>query len=128
MLAEIYAKAVYEVTRSGKPLPEALSGLQAVLKQRGHQKLLRTIYNKLLLLAESDSESQAPVVTVAQKGDIEMLQEDIEKALSKLDATAEHRVVEDESIIGGFTLRSGHRYVDQSHKGALVALYRNITS
>lgn len=127
MLAESYAKALYQVIESGMSAPKAFSGLDAVLERRGHQKLKVTILQALSRYAEQKAVSNAPIVTVANEASLQKLAKEIAHAEKELEAIGEPVVVTDNRQIGGFSLQYDGRIVDRSYKGKLIELYRSIT-
>jgi len=128
MLAESYAKAMYEVIEGGVSTPKAFERLDAVLVRRGHQKLKGPIVRTLSRYAKQKAVSDAPVVTVAIESSVKQFAKEIANAQKSFDATGEPTVFTDERQVGGFTFQYKGKYLDRSYKGKLVKLYRNITT
>lgn len=122
MLAETYAQAL--IGLSEKADSGALLG---VLKRKGHMALLPSIVREYEKLAAKRAAARAGELRVAQRADVEMLQEEIAKYAAQMEISLPHaRVAEDPTIVGGFILSKGEREVDASYKTRLLELYQRL--
>lgn len=127
MLETAYATAVYELVQKGEKLPDVLSRLETLLKERGHTKLTNKIYRTLLQYAEQKEKETTPVVTVAKESDAQRLEKEITAALETVGATTSPQLVVDETITGGFITYYAGVHIDASYKTKLLSLYQHIT-
>lgn len=121
-----YIQAVLEMIRTGQTPEVIISGLKAVLAQKGHQSLFAPVLLGVLRVLESETERLLPSIVVAKESDIEKHQVAIKTALAAIGTDEEYVVTVDDTIIGGFIASVGNTVHDQSYKTKLVDLYRNI--
>lgn len=120
MKAERLGKVLYEMTsqKGGDP-SAALDAFVEYIHARGYAKLLPRILAEYERLSQGAKESST-VVTLAKKRDLA----DILKA-NGIEEKAETRI--DETIVGGYTIETDSRFIDASHKNALIRLYQTLT-
>lgn len=127
MLAHDYAKALNTSIANGMTVPKALDRLDAILAEKGHQRLRPRILRALLTLVEAHEKEMTPVVTVANEKDAEKLSSQIHAVLKEMGTHKDPVISEDPHIIGGFIVDQGDQKIDKSYKTVLTTLYRNIT-
>ena len=135
MKASWYAEALVAVLEknekaSKKEITDIVARFHALVKARGHEALLKMIPRELARIAErQENDNRVTLVTADAK------------SRSKWEHAYDHYVKEgilseeqpkeilvDESIIGGFQLKTKDTLIDGSYKKSLLELYRNITS
>jgi len=119
MQADVYAKAMLELAKSGKSDDDIVKGLLKSLKARGSLALLPKVANAYTRLLNKDS-SARPVLTVARESDVKEA-----LSLSGTDAGIDIKI--DDSIIGGYRLEEGGKLLDNSFKAKLLQAYRSAT-
>jgi F0F1-type ATP synthase delta subunit len=125
MLAQYYARALYEIVQNESPSEQGkyVGNLMALLKRKGHFKLLPFIlkeYTKLSAGKEKDS-----MIVLSRHSDNQALRQ-ARDAYERHFHLEEPHVAVDESIVGGFRIKSGNKILDASYKTALLQLYRNM--
>lgn len=122
----IYVTAMLQSLQSGIELDLVVARTQALLANRGHQKLwphiLRALEHELVLLEKSTT----PTVCMVRAGAIEVAV--ITAALTQLGLPTTYREVYDDTLIGGFVILHRDMVYDASYKQQLLALYQNITA
>ena len=123
-MKEAYAKALYEALRHRHQtdMDDVLSSFYGVLKDRGHMRLLPGIAKAFGVIAKSESEK--PTLVVARDGDVQKVQQHLRRFEDSFDLSTGARVEIDETIVGGFVLKSKEKRVDASYKEALQGIYR----
>ncbi|MBY0539090.1 F0F1 ATP synthase subunit delta [Patescibacteria group bacterium] len=116
-----YAAVIREAEENnlGKPFAEKLL---KYMKAKGHLSLL----SQVLRLTARASKKGITTVTVAKKNDTDKYKAGISAALKSLSADTHHVVIEDERMVGGYTVRAKGKLIDNSFRSALVSLYRSI--
>lgn len=135
MKASWYAEALVSVLEknekaSKKEITDIVARFHALVKARGHEALLKMIPRELARIAERRAEHSRVTLVTADT-----------KSRSKWEHAYDHYVKEgilsgehpkenliDDSIIGGFQLKTKDTLIDGSYKKSLLELYRNITS
>ena len=119
-LSHAYAAVIREAESAnlGKPFAEKLL---RYMKAKGHLSLL----SQVLKLSSRASKKGMTTVTVAKNNDTDKYKSEIQSALKALSADGYH-VVEDERMVGGYTVRAKGKIIDNSFRSALVSLYRSI--
>lgn len=125
-MKQAYITAVLEELLSGKDKDTVISNLKAVLKKRGHDRLLGGILRGSLRQLEHDVISKAPQIKIAK--DSADLKNSAMLALKDLetDLVLEPVVKTDENLIGGYIVTSANKQIDASYKRALLNLYRKV--
>lgn len=129
MQAKEYAQALFDLrTKSTGEQSSLVKNLIALLKSRGHEKLLPRIVAEFERLSEGRDSAGIQVRVADEKSR--------KDALHKADALAREygidqgaiRVSEDENLIRGYTIEGpGFRH-DASARGSLLALHRHLTT
>ncbi|MFA5997469.1 MAG: F0F1 ATP synthase subunit delta [Candidatus Paceibacterota bacterium] len=135
MKAQWYAEALYEALQSREVKSESdahkvFARFRKVLVARGHEKLLPFIAYELEKIMAREQDKNETLLVIADN-----------KSLSKWLHAYDHyekeeiipkhsarRDVVDESIVGGFQIRTKDTLIDGSYKKSLIELYRNITN
>ncbi len=132
MKASWYAEALYEALK-GKNEKEA--GVVARLffasvKARGHAGLLRLIPTELEKITKREYEKNVTYLvtaTASSHAKWSHAYDHYEKeGIVSVDGV--RRNIVDDTIIGGFQIRSKNILIDSSYKRSLVELYQNITN
>lgn len=123
-----YIQAVLELVRKGKSPDEVISGLVTLLEAKGHKALFVSVLKGVLHVIEAESERTGAVVIVANRADEQKYADAIREALKAMGASESYALKEDDTLIGGFIAEANNIVHDESHKAALVNLYRKLTS
>ena len=118
MKAERLGKVLYEMTHTGDS-KAALDSFVQYIHARGYTKLLPRILAEYERLISSAKESST-VVTLATKRDMKDI-----LAANGIEEKVETHI--DETIVGGYTIETDSRFIDASHKNALIRLYQTLT-
>lgn len=121
-----YVTALTVSILSGMNVDKALSGVRAVLTEKGHLRLWPQILKASMRVLESKLKQSEPHVMVAKEGQISKAE--LEKALATLGVTdfSTVNIAVDETLVGGFTARFKGKLIEASHKKALLDLYNRI--
>jgi len=126
MKAENYSRAAILSLGEGVSIEEILSSIRKVLENQGRAKLYPRILKSMLRdIARFEKDTEA-TVRLKTTGNREKYQKAIEESLKKIGANSGERVIEDETIIGGYSVSIGGKMIDNTHKTKLVNLYRAI--
>lgn len=121
-----YITAVLEMLHDGQEPSTVLEGLKRTLKQKGHERLYASVLRGVERVLEAHGAETSRVV-VASNQAYEKQKTAILSALQSLSSVNTHKVVVDETIIGGFIAEANDKQMDASYKTKLVSLYRNLT-
>ena len=126
-MKQAYVTALTNSILSGLAIDKALANTKAVLVNKGHLRLWPQILSATKRVLEARLKSAVPQVVVAQVDGVATAK--IKSALLAIGASENeaYTVVEDSTLVGGFTARFGGVLLDRSYKRVLVDLYRNIT-
>ena len=127
-MEKVYVQAVMELLSTGSDIEQVLGNLRAVMKVRGHAKVLPAVLRDVVRALEQESVTDVPMVTVARAADVAALAADIKTALATLGATGVYATTVDDTIIGGIIATYNHRQIDQSYRTKLSNLYQSITN
>jgi F0F1-type ATP synthase delta subunit len=119
MKAERLGKVLYEMTHASGSSKSAHDSFVAYIHARGYAKLLPRILSEYERLSTSAKKSDT-IVTAAKNLDMK----EILRAHG-IDEKVETRI--DETIVGGYTIETDSRFIDASHKNALIRLYQTLT-
>lgn len=130
MRASWYAEALYEALKgkNANDSKKILARFREVLAVRGHSVLLRYIPHELKKIAERERvHSEVTLVTADAKSRTKWAHafDHYEKEGVIPKGATRHDVV-DESIVGGFQIRTKDILIDGSYKKPLVELYQKI--
>ncbi|MBI5400689.1 MAG: F0F1 ATP synthase subunit delta [Candidatus Yonathbacteria bacterium] len=130
MKASWYAEALYGAI-SGKSKNDSkkiFARFREVLAMRGHGALLRFIPHELEKIAENrKAHNEITLVTADSKSHAKWVHAyDHYEKEGVIPKGAIRRDVVDDSIIGGFQIRTRDMLIDGSYKKPLIELYRSI--
>ena len=133
MKASWYAEALYAALQSKDVKTDAdskkiLTRFRKVLAARGHERLLHFIGHELeKIMARENVNNEVILVTADAKsiGKWAHAYDHYEKE-GLVPRGSIRRDVVDESIVGGFQIRSKDTLIDGSYKKSLVELYRKV--
>lgn len=126
-LEEAYATAIYHAHMKGIDETKLLSRLIALLKKRGHLKLLPKICRHLKGLQVKDLRRNTAAVRVAKEAHTSRYKKEIDNACKKLGIT-ETAVVIDDTLIGGYVVEGNNTLIDASYKDILLQLYKKVST
>lgn len=133
MRASWYALALASALKGAKGEKEEkriFARFREVIRARGHERLLSLVPRELEKIAQREREAQTATLVIADlksKTKWSHACDHYEReGVLPVGATLVHRV--DETIVGGFQIRTKDTLIDGSYKRALLDLYRNITS
>jgi F0F1-type ATP synthase delta subunit len=122
---DLYVTAVVESLKAGHKPSEVFLGLKSVLARRGHERLLPRIVRTLEREALRRTGAGTATLTVAKASDADSAV--VQSLLKEMSVGETPMVVIDETIIGGWKLRSGDTEIDATYKTTLINLYHTIT-
>ncbi len=120
-LAHQYAQALHRAVQERGTDPKLFERLQAMLKRRGHYKLIPRIaaaYEKLTGQERHD----AVHVRVAREQEVEQAR----KSAASLAPSIDPHVAIDEELVSGYTVQSRDFRFDASGRRTLIDLYRKL--
>lgn len=107
---------------------KTLTALKSYLKRRGHSKLLPTILKGISAeLAHHANIKKVRVITAREK-DYEIFKDEIESLISSSEKKHPYSLEINESIIGGFIIKTQTTKIDRSYKTALLQTYRSLNN
>ena len=132
MKASWYAEALCGALdgKSENDGKKILSRFREVLHSRGHSVLLRLIPNELeKIMKKKKMQNQATFITADMGSHTKWMHayDHYEKEGVILKGTTRVDLI-DESIVGGFQIRTKDIFIDGSYKKPLIELYRKITN
>ncbi len=133
MKASWYAEALYGALQSEQSeggAQKIFARFRKVLSARGHEKLLPFVAHELeKILARENNKNEVILVTADKKSGAKWAHayDHYEKEGIIPKGTIRRDVI-DESIVGGFQIRTKDILIDGSYKKSLVELYRSITN
>ncbi len=123
-LAQNYALALKSI--KGK---NAVKNLVGSLKEKGYLKLLPSILIEYRKLQEDSGKKEATCIHVAKLQDAKLFEREIQQSIKRLSFDLEKsKVVENQSIIGGFIVEKNGYEIDKSYRSRLVSLYKRLMS
>lgn len=133
MKASWYAEALVQALRGGtvktdKDIKALITRFRDVVKAHGHEALLGLIPRELERVAERESSrNTATLITANTKSRTKWAHayDHFEKEGIIPKGSTRHDIVDD-SIIGGYQIKTRDTLIDASYKTSLVELYRNI--
>lgn len=135
MKASWYAEALYEALQNKEVKTEAdahkvFTRFRKVLLARGHEKLLPFIAHELeKIMSREKNKNEAVLITADSKSMSKWLHAyDHYEKEGIIPKHTTRRDVVDESIVGGFQIRTKDTLIDGSYKKSLLELYRKITN
>lgn len=127
MNADLYAHALYDSLKDSPDTEKYIANLVGILKERGHYKLLPEILSVYKRIDEQ-GQSKRSTLYVAKESDGNVFKDTIKQFKEEFNITEEVDVVVDETLVGGYTLRTSDKILDNSYKRSLLDLYRLITA
>ena len=129
ILEEKYARALNELTknRSSEDVGVIFSNFISTLKRNGHYKILPKILKALEFIYEKEKANDIELI-VASKDQEAKFKPKLQEFKKYFDEDAEVVTKVDDTIIGGFMIRSKSMVVDGSYKKALMDLYSKFVS
>ena len=125
-MQSVYAQGLFELLKDGKDLDSLLRSLSDTLEKRGHTKLYVGILKELITtLEESDKKATAKVI-VARESDLTTFNAQIQKVLESAENPRNISETVDDTLIGGYVVKTRNEIIDASQKRALLSLYENI--
>lgn len=123
-LAHTYAAVFREYARLGRE--DAPDILLAYMQKKGHLSLAPQV----LRILEREATHQAhTTVLLAREGDAAHHRAEMQDALRRLEVSdTDRKVVIDDRLVGGFTVRTPSKMVDASIRSALINIYQNVLS
>ena len=135
MKASWYAEALYGALQGKEVKTEADSKrifkrFQKVLGERGHEKLIPFIGHELeKILVREKNKNEVVLVTADHKSTSKWAHAyDHYVKEGIIPKHAMRRDVVDETIVGGYQIKTRDSVIDASYKKSLVELYRSITN
>lgn len=133
MKASWYAEALYAALKDAKTEADSkkvFARFRKVMSARGHDKLMHFIpheLEKITLREQTNNEVVLITADAKSQGKWDHACDHYEKEglISKGNA---RRNIVDESIVGGFQIRTKDILIDGSYKKSLLELYRKITN
>ena len=135
MKASWYAEALYGALNGKHVKTEGdskkmFTHFRKVLSARGHERLLPFVAHELEKIMAREKDKNEVVLVTADNKSVSKWSHaydhyEKEGIISK---HATRRDVVDETIVGGFQIRTKDTLIDGSYKKSLVELYRNITN
>ncbi|KKS26967.1 MAG: hypothetical protein UU88_C0014G0011 [Parcubacteria group bacterium GW2011_GWC1_42_11] len=135
MKASWYAEALYRALQGEKVISEGDSKkvfvrFKKVISARGHDRLLPLIGREFeKIITRENKNNEVVLITADSKSKSKWMHAyDHYKKEKIIPKGSVCREVVDESIIGGFQIRTKDTLIDGTYKKSLVELYRKITS
>ena len=125
MYTKDYIRATYEVLQKDSNTQQVLSALSSYLEKRGLSKLYPAILRGLIDKRKRKEKNLIPKVIVARTEDFKKFKSDIDSYTKDGDTPL---VLRDETIIGGFIIKTKDTYIDQSYKSKLLHAYHRATN
>lgn len=123
MRTKDYITATTELLREGKEAGTLLDSLKQHLASRGRMKLYPSILRGITRTLAQKEKREGVKVVVAREGDAQKYAAEITEQLTKIGATA-HTLEVDDTLIGGFVIKTKDTQIDKSHKHTLLHAYR----
>lgn len=124
-MKDTYIQAVAMLLADNQSIETVLQNLQAVLKNRGHERLYSDILVGVAKELEKKEIDNAVTVAVANQSDISSSA--VAAAVKMLDGEgATPRTQVDSTLIGGVKVTYKNRQIDQTYKATLRHLYEQV--
>lgn len=135
MKASWYAEALYGALQGKEVKIESdskkvFTRFRKVLSTRGHDRLLPFVAHELEKIMAREKDKNEVVLVTADNKSVSKWSHayDHYKKEGIIPKGATCRDVVDETIVGGYQIRTKDTLIDGSYKKSLVELYRNITN
>lgn len=126
MYIKDYIQATSEVLKKEHDPVTVLHALKKYLERRGLTKLYPAILRGIIEKNRRSERSSTAKVTIARNSDFVTHESDILKVLADLDQTKGHQIHVDETLIGGYIIKSKDKRIDNSYKSKLLHTYRSL--
>lgn len=126
-MKETYTKAVLELLQTQTDVATVATGLNRVLKARGHERLALPVWQAVLRTLRAGTATEA-VVYVDNEADLTVYQAEIAALVAELGGEATFTTKTDDTLIGGYVVEANKQRIDRSYKTQLLNLYRSITT
>jgi F0F1-type ATP synthase delta subunit len=129
MKARQYAEALYRAAHAhhSVDVDVLVTRLVAVVRERGHLRLLPAIVREYDTLMRMRSTTDEVHVRVARESDHAKHTARIEQDIAMLNASGRPvRTIVDDTVIGGYALETNGTRVDRTYKQALLELYSSL--
>lgn len=126
MKVEDYSKAATELIADGKSVDEVLQNLQTLLKAHGALKQYPAILNQMLHDSEALAKADEAIIRIKSEDDLKRYREALKYAIHDLGGASDEHIIEDNTIIGGYSVSVRGRTIDNTYKRRLTNLYRAI--
>ena len=108
----------------GKEAEERAERFVALLRRAGHIRLLPKILATCERTTAERARKDGVIVSVAKEGDAHMYAGDIKKAAAEMGAGDEALTIRtDETLVGGYSVKTRDKIIDRSFKRALLTIY-----
>lgn len=121
-----YTKAALGLLKDGKNIDTVFLSLKALLDKRGESRLYPAVLRSLQRSYQEHLKKHEAVIRVYDAKSAERISEAIKAELAKLNALETTRIVEDHTIIGGFSIVTADKRIDKTYKRQLIDLYRGV--
>lgn len=131
MKAQQYAEALYQAVQeqTDEGADACIAQLVALVRNRGHERLLPAIVREYEKLEQVRDSTRGVVVRLVDATDRERHAAAIDADRRELGATNEtEQVVEDNTVVGGYSVEVRGRRIDRTHKRALFDLYSQLVT
>lgn len=132
MKALWYAEALHQALqgKDEKTAKGIIARFYQVVQERGHTGLLKRIPRELERVASRESgRHEVELVVAGEKGSAKWVHAyDHYKKEGLFPKDAVRKDVIDETLVGGFQIRTKSLLIDGSYQRSLIELYRNITN
>lgn len=127
MRTKDYINAAYDILKKEQDTDAVLGSLKKYLESRGLMKLYPSVLRGLIERSERAQKHEGVHVIVARESDAQMHKNAIAAHLDSLSLPAAYDISIDETLIGGYILKTKNTRVDQSYKHKLLQAYRALT-
>lgn len=135
MKASWYAEALYGAlqgkdVKSESDSKKVLTRFRKVVSARGHERLLPFVARELEKIMSREKDKNEVLLVTADNKSVSKWSHayDHYEREGTIRKGATRRDVVDETIVGGFQIRTKDTLIDGSYKKSLVELYRSITN
>ena len=127
MNAETYAEALEKalINTNEQERNERIARFLSIIKRRGHSGLLPRIVH--VLERKHGHQDLRTIATVARERDVHSVDAEVRALAEQLAGSHEVQYVTDDTLIGGYVLRTPNNLADRSYKRALLDVYRKVT-
>jgi len=128
---KLYARALYEVStgKSTHELSKIAANFFALLKQKGHRRLLSKILRRYEEMLRATEAKNTVTIRLGHQSALAGIQRELTSEIKKVfgeGSKIETRV--DEKLIGGYLVEGNALVIDRSHKNALLTLFTTMIS